>query len=373
MRILHVVEGIDSKRGGLPVAMLSIRALEEKLNIDSHIISILNEGDGQEYPDSYHIFAASFPKRFYKSAKAIGWLKENIRYFDVLVIHGFWNFLCIQSAIIALKQGKKYIIWPHGSLDPFDLQKKKVLKILIGNSLANRILTNAYKLCFTAEQESVVVETYGATVSKAVLPLPVDSVQFTRPMGQSFRHKHGIEPDAFVFLFLGRLSYKKGIETIIRATHTLHTTFTNVRIVIAGHDQSDFARELKALVDSLGLSDVIYFCGELREADKAAALYDCDCFVLPSLNENFGIAVIEALQHSLPVIISDNVYIASEIARLNGGWVCQANVESLLATMQHILVNKPEYALRRAAAKTAGDHFLPNNLLSGYKAFYDAL
>ena len=373
MKILHVVEGIDSKRGGLPVAMFSIRALEEKLNIDSHIVSISEDSDDQEYPDSYHIFAPSFPKRFYNSVKAIGWLKENIQHFDLLIIHSFWNFLCIQSAFIAMNQRKKYIIWPHGSLDPFDLQKKNALKTLIGNLLANRILKNAYKLCFTAEQESVVVETYGATVSKAILPLPVESVQFTKLAGHSFRRKHGIEPDAFVFLFLGRVNYKKGIETIIRATQILYATFTNVRIVIAGHDQSDFARELKALVDSLGLGDVICFCGELKEADKAAAFYDCDCFVLPSLNENFGIAVIEALQHSLPVIISDNVYIASEIARLNGGWVCQANVESLQTAMQHILLNKADYAFRKAAAKTAGDHFMPDNLLSRYKAFYDAI
>lgn len=373
MKVLHIIEGIDSRLGGLPAALFSIRDLETRLGMESHILSIADPASAPvDSSGQYHLFPASFPARFSQSAAAIDWLKTNGRQFDLLVIHGFWNFLCIRAARLAHAQGLNYVVWPHGSLDPFDLQKKKLVKKLVGPLVGASVLKQAERVCFTAAQESQIVETYGATIRPAVLPLPIDSVRYDKPARSSFRDQYGIGPDEFVFLFLGRINYKKRLESLIEAMQGLATTQKPVRLVVAGHDKTEYGDQLKQQVRSLRLDDRILFCGELKGEQKAQAFYASDCFVLPSLNENFGIAIIEALQHALPVIISSNVYIRDEITRLQGGWICEADAGSVRKVMQHVLTDSPDYQRKKSSAKAAGDYFRPENLMEPYRRFYDS-
>ena len=370
MKVLHVIEGIDSRLGGLPAAMFSINKLEKELNIYSHILSISNDETDVIYHNIYHLFPSSFPKRFNKSSRAMNWLEDHIDEFDLIIIHGFWNFLCIQTALIAFNKKKKYVIWPHGSLDPFDLRKKKMLKDVVGKLICSKILQNAYTLCFTSLQESLRVETYGAIINKTILPLPVDSVEYGQPSDIDFRNKYAIKTNEFVFLFLGRINYKKGLDFLIEATKKICVDYKSIKILIAGYDNTEYGQICKDLVNSFNLDSIITFCGELKGSEKSIAFQICNCFVLPSLNENFGIAVIEALQHSLPVIISDNVYTWKEIESMQGGWVCHANTESLIDSMKLVLSDKDDYVRKKLSAKAAGDFFLPKNLIKLYENFY---
>jgi glycosyltransferase involved in cell wall biosynthesis len=78
---------------------------------------------------------------------------------------------------------------------------------------------------------------------------------------------------------------------------------------------------LAELAKSLYVGDQVYFTGMLgREASKQA-LADADIFLLPSLSENFGMAVVEAMLARLPVIISDHVGLAQEISEMSAGVV----------------------------------------------------
>jgi glycosyltransferase involved in cell wall biosynthesis len=76
---------------------------------------------------------------------------------------------------------------------------------------------------------------------------------------------------------------------------------------------------------------------ELRDAYNAA-----DIFVLPSLQENFGIAVVEAMSAGCPVIVSEEVSLAQEIAEARAGIVCFAAVEPLAKAMAALLADVRE-------------------------------
>jgi glycosyltransferase involved in cell wall biosynthesis len=70
---------------------------------------------------------------------------------------------------------------------------------------------------------------------------------------------------------------------------------------------------------------------------KWGALYGCDAFVLPSHQENFGIAVVEALACNKPVLISNKVNIWREIAEDGAGVVEEDSVEGTARMLQRFV------------------------------------
>jgi glycosyltransferase involved in cell wall biosynthesis len=131
--------------------------------------------------------------------------------------------------------------------------------------------------------------------------------------------------DKACLLFLGRVHVKKGTDLLLEAFAELlrETKSGNARqhLVIAGPDDHAYAQEMKALALSLGIQEHVTWTGMLSGDLKWGAFYQAEAFVLPSHQENFGIAVAEALACGRPVLISDKVNIWREIAEDRAGLV----------------------------------------------------
>lgn len=95
----------------------------------------------------------------------------------------------------------------------------------------------------------------------------------------------------------------------------------SVSLVIAGPDQVGWQPELEQRVADLNLSSRVVFTGMLQGDTKQAALEIADAFVLPSHQENFGMAVVEALAVGLPVLISNKINIWREVDQDGAGYV----------------------------------------------------
>jgi glycosyltransferase involved in cell wall biosynthesis len=158
----------------------------------------------------------------------------------------------------------------------------------------------------------------------------------------AFRNKcQSIGDDPFI-LFLGRIDAKKGVDMLIEAyANLLQQKYRLPKLVIAGPlPQSDYANRLIELIQSSELlSAHIFFTGMLEGDAKWGAFYSCELFVLPSHQENFGIAVAEALACGKPVLISDQVNIYEEIEFSNAGIIChdtRASVQDKLLAWIHL-------------------------------------
>lgn len=108
----------------------------------------------------------------------------------------------------------------------------------------------------------------------------------------------------FRLLSLGRLTYYKGFETLIEAVCGL----PEVELLIAG--AGEMAAELAQLIDRLtpaGQAPTVRLLGAVTETQKHALLSTCDAFCLASRErtESFGLAVVEAMQHGKPCIVSN--------------------------------------------------------------------
>ena len=121
----------------------------------------------------------------------------------------------------------------------------------------------------------------------------------------------------FDILSFGRISWKKGLDRLIRAMAEL----PNARALIAGNDEDGLAEKLRSLAEQSGVGDRVRFLPrQIGGADKEALFAAARLFALPSVSENFGNVVAEAMIRGLPVVVTERVG-AAEIVRASGGGV----------------------------------------------------
>jgi glycosyltransferase involved in cell wall biosynthesis len=108
-------------------------------------------------------------------------------------------------------------------------------------------------------------------------------------------------------LFLGRLHFKKGLDRILTALPSIVRIFPELLLTIAGNGATEFERTLKRAISSLGLENSVMMTGRLDGSVKWGAYASAEIFLLPSRQENFAIAVAEAMQMAVPVIVSNKV------------------------------------------------------------------
>ena len=117
-----------------------------------------------------------------------------------------------------------------------------------------------------------------------------------------FRRQYAADNEKII-LFMGRLVYEKGVQHLISAMPKILEGYHDSKLVIAG--RGGMIDELKAQVDSMGLSQKVYFTGYLN-AKQVAKMYKCaDISVFPSTYEPFGIVALESMLAGVPTVVSD--------------------------------------------------------------------
>ncbi len=262
------------------------------------------------------------------------WIKERHAEYDTVIVHGLWQYSSFGVWRALRGTMTPYFVFPHGMLDPWfnrTYPLKHIKKLLYWPWAEYRVLRDAAAVLFTSEEErrlaresfslyrcTEVVVNYGTAAPD------VDLENARRDFSNSFpqlREKHFL-------LFLGRLHEKKGCELLIQAFSAIRNSAhadRSLHLVIAGPcaDES-YLQHLKRLTATTIGNDreenPITFTGMLTGNLKWGAFAAADAFVLPSHQENFGIAVVEALACSTPVLISNKVNIWREIVNDGAGF-----------------------------------------------------
>jgi len=322
MRTLHVLSSLDPTGGG---PAHTVRSLAEGYLREGHEVEVVTLDNpsaafvqGLAYPvhalgPSLGIYGFNF--------KLLPWLKKNLGRFDGVVVGGLWQYHSIALWMATQDLSHRYVVFPHGMLDPYFNRAyplKVIKKFPYWFFAERRLLRDAYRVLFTSESEQKLaaesiwhckgnglVVPYG-TLGPNRAPEPLRSA-FFRLLPQ-------LEGKRFL-LYLGRIHEKKGCDLLIEAFAKHAASDPALHLVIAGPDNSGWSKKLQALATRLGVADRITWPGMLSGDPKWGAFYAAEAFILPSHQENFGIAVAEALACSLPVLISDQVNIFEEVER----------------------------------------------------------
>ena len=117
-----------------------------------------------------------------------------------------------------------------------------------------------------------------------------------------FRRKYARDNEKIV-MCAGRLVYEKGFQYLIDAVPKVLSNYNDVKFIIAG--KGGMLDELKAKADYLGISNKVYFTGQLT-SKELYTMYRCaDIAVFPSTYEPFGLVAIEGMYAGTPIVVSD--------------------------------------------------------------------
>ena len=349
MRILHIGKYYPPYAGGMEIFLRDLLRALEKEGVDTaglvhhHLprgLSVLEEIEGVP------IFRASSLGQILYTPVSLSFpliLKKAIRSFRPHLLHlHFPNPSAFWSLAISEARSLPWVIQWQSDVVPSTIDRRLQPAYRCYRPLEQHMLKRARKILVASEpylKESIPLQPWASKC--AVVPLGVDPARLPWPeadeLGQAER---SWQPGCFRVLAVGRLTYYKGFDILIRAAGRTE----RVTVQIVGH--GDLKTRLEREIRSRHLQNRVVLRGGLSDAALQALFATCHLFCLPSLErtEAFGVVLLEAMRYGKPII-------ASDIPGSGPGWVVDegrcgrlvppGDVDALVKQME-ILVAKPE-------------------------------
>ncbi len=353
VRVLHVIPWLAPRFGGpaILVPQASVAMAERghhveivTTNADRSGVLEIETGRVIDWAGAAATFhPLSKPRRYATSWAMLADLQQRVSTFDVVHIHYLYRFHGLAAAIAARSHGVPYIIQPHGSLDPWHRRQKRWAKDLYHAVIEDSIIRGAVAMLCTSTREERSIRHLGYTLPTWVIPIGIDSNELRAPGAAGFCETQGIDGDARVVTFLGRISEKKGVPLLLEAFQRTATAFSRAHLVVAGPDDEGIGRGLMPMIAEAGLADRVSFVGVVDTPAKRALLQRSEVFVLASADESFGIAVAEAMAVGCPVVVSPDVAI-EDVVRASGAGFVVARDPSAIADAVATILGDPGHA-----------------------------
>ena len=327
MRLLYLLRSLNPEHGG-PIEAVRLLALAHLA--DGHEIEIASlDAEGEplgNFPVTPHLLG---PARgtYGRTRKLVPWIRQNHQRFDAVIVNGLWQYQGFGTRKALRGTKTPYFVFPHGMLDPWFKQQyptRHIKKWLYWPWGEYRVLRDAAAVLFTCEEEKLLAPEsfwlYHANSIVTGMGSRAPEVNLADAKQELFSAYPELEGKRIV-LFMGRIHPKKGCDILVQAFAQVFSSRPDWHLLMVGPDQLGWQAELEQMAGMLGISHRITWTGPRMGNAKWGPLAAAEVFVLPSHQENFGIAVAEALACGCPVLISNKVNIWREIEQERAGLV----------------------------------------------------
>lgn len=347
MKVLHLIWSLSPAGGGPPEA---VKQLITAYHIAGHSVEVAcADLPGEAYLNlscPVHALGPSSWGKYTYAPKLADWLDQNVARFDAVIVNGIWTYLGIAAARACKKHNRPYGIFVHGALDPWFKKRYplKHLKKCFYWPFQYANLRDAKAVFFTTETERILArESFKPNKwNEVVVPYGIgDPVASETPEHEAqqqiaqFRQSVPGLGDSPYLVYLSRIHEKKGCDLLVSAFAAISREHPDLHLVMVGPGDAHLLHKLQDSVQTHGLGERVHWPGTLRGALKWGALRGSEAFVLPSHQENFGIAVVEALAVGCAVLISNQVNIWDEIEADAVGLVDSDTVEGAERLLRH--------------------------------------
>jgi glycosyltransferase involved in cell wall biosynthesis len=363
-RILHCISSVNPKGGGPIEGLKQLSEVNQRQGHTVEVMSLDHPDDPwvKDCPLTCHAMGPAYIGSYQYSPRWVPWLKAHAHEYDAVIINGIWQYHSFGTWRALKGSATPYFVFTHGMLDPWFKRHyplKHLKKWLFWPWSDYRVLRDATAVMFTCEDERRLarqsfwlykadefVVSYGTSA-----PPSGDEVQ-RQAFYEAFPELKGKR----ALLFLGRVHEKKGADLLFKAFAAVRARqpglLKDVQLVMAGPADHDYGQRMQQLARSLGIADQTTWTGMVTGDVKWGAFRTADAFILPSHQENFGIAVAEAMACGVPVLISNQVNIWREIQQAEGGLVdvdTQEGTERLIE--KWLATPEPRWHTMRANAQ----------------------
>jgi glycosyltransferase involved in cell wall biosynthesis len=343
LNILHVIRDLSRATGGPVTALVGLTEAQVALG---HRVMILatDRGEDKMTPQGVEVHLASGRGGWAWSPALSAMATNLVQEADIVHGHMVWDYPVWAAARQARRYGKPFILRSCGHLDSWSLSQKSLKKKIYLMAMGS-VVRAASAIHFTSDGERKASLVAIGDRPTLVVPLGVPYEAYVDQSRLSaLVARFPVLRGKRIVLFLGRLHPKKQPEVAIDAFHRVAALDERLHLVLAGSSEAGYRAVLAARVAGLGITDRVTFTGlllgqEVREAYSAAQV-----FVLPSLQENFGISVAEAMAASCPVVVSDKLDLADDIRAAGAGVACAPDAVTMAGALKRLITDE---ALRR--------------------------
>jgi glycosyltransferase involved in cell wall biosynthesis len=291
-------------------------------------------------------------------------IRREVRDRDLVDIHQLYFFSTWVAAREARRAGVPYFVHPHGTLEPYQRRRSRLVKLLWDAAVGRAVLRHASGfICTTASEadgaaavigrDRTHVVALGATIGASEAEPPVMDIPYV--------------------LFLGRIAPKKRLDVLIESFAAVAPCWPGA-LVIAGTGDAALVARLKDLARRLLPSDRVRFLGHVEGTRKAWLLTHARAFVLPSENENFAISVAESLVAGTPVILTSHVATAGLVEHFGAGRVVDLDPNAVATALAELLTDDETHAdLARGARAAAAELSWARTAAGVEQAYLDTL
>ena len=207
---------------------------------------------------------------------------------------------CVWAGYAAMKLSEQigipYVVTEHATL--FQLHRDEISEK--NDKVIRKIFQKAARVICVSGAFAKLIESYRPDID--VVGNVVNCDAFV-PRADSEKHR-GIRFLTVCYMEEEAQLYKKGIDILIQAWTEVVKKYTDVKLVIGGGGSAK--TKVEQWVEEHGISKYVEFTGALDRKQVIQEMQSCDCFVLPSRYETFGVVYVEAMACGKPVIAVAN-------------------------------------------------------------------
>jgi glycosyltransferase involved in cell wall biosynthesis len=281
---------------------------------------------------------------------------------DVVHLHSVFT---LANALLARRLDVPYVVSPHGGYAPASLVRNARRKAVYGRLVERRMLRRAALRVALTEVEARDLVRFGAGEPITIIPNAVVPV-VEHGNGSVFRRELGLGPGQRLLLFVGRLDVlHKGLDVLLAGV----AEAPGWHVALVGPDFRDGRARLVGQAGALGMLHRLTITGPRHGRQLHEAFAAADCFALTSRWEGLPVALLEALAHGVPSVVSPAVDRLVGVRDAGAGWVVDPpELGALLGRLESL--DSGQRAIRVHAARALAARYNWAAVTARYEAAY---
>jgi len=302
MRVLQVVHKYPPARGGVENHVYNLSKSLSDLGCEVTVLTTLNSPNEKRLDYEKGIRVIRVPSLTIKGVVLAPSMLNYIQKADADIVHTH-GIVSSGTILSCLCRKPNIVMTPH--FHPPSTHRYPLPNILL-NKLFVPLEKKSIKkvVALTVLEKTILCDEFAYFDEKSIEVIP-NGIDLERFNGAD--HIAGQVKGEDYILFVGRLAYNKGLDTLIKAFDKVHTEL-EIELMVAGQD-AGYEGDIRMLIDKLGLKEHVHLLGGVSDSELISLYKGAKATVLPAKYEAFGLSLMESLALGTPVIISDKMAI----------------------------------------------------------------